>query len=82
MSSDPTGTLNTAPALRLIVSSDGDPVDGTDDPTGTQNTAPALRLIVPPAQPGGYEPLDGPPAAASGSSAADSQEPSVVRRLF
>jgi hypothetical protein len=46
MSDDPTGTQNTAPALRLIVTDDPQPVETKKDPTGTQNTAPALRLIV------------------------------------
>jgi hypothetical protein len=45
---DPTNTDNASPALRLIVSSDDRPIDGTNDPTNTQNTAPALRLMVPP----------------------------------
>jgi hypothetical protein len=51
MNDDPTGTQNTAPALRLIVSTDPQPVGAENDPTGTQNTAPALRLIVTPAAP-------------------------------
>jgi hypothetical protein len=46
MSDDPTSTQNTAPALRLIVTDDPQPVETKKDPTGTQNTAPALRLIV------------------------------------
>ena len=45
---DPTGTQNTAPALRLIVTSDPSPVSDADDPTGTANTEPALRLISTP----------------------------------
>ena len=39
-------TQNIAPALRLIVTDDPQPVESKNDPTGTQNTAPALRLIV------------------------------------
>jgi hypothetical protein len=46
--SDPTNTDNGSPALRLIVTSDARPIDGSNDPTNTQNTAPALRLIVAP----------------------------------
>jgi hypothetical protein len=49
MSDGPTGTHDTAPALRLIAPSDSQPEEGDDDPTGTQNTSPALRLIVTPA---------------------------------
>jgi hypothetical protein len=49
MNDDPTGTENTAPALRLVPASDPASVEGQDDPTGTQNTPPALRLIVTPA---------------------------------
>jgi hypothetical protein len=48
MSDDPTGTDNTAPALRLIVTTDAEPTDPSHDPTGTDNAAPALRLIVAP----------------------------------
>jgi hypothetical protein len=48
MSDDPTGTDNTTPALRLVVTTDAQPTDASHDPTGTDNTAPALRLIVPP----------------------------------
>lgn len=48
MSDDPTGTENTAPALRLIVTSDAAPAGPVDDPTGTQNTPPALRLVATP----------------------------------
>ena len=44
MSTDPTGTDNTAPALRLIVTTDPEPV--SPDPTGTGNAPPALRLVV------------------------------------
>ena len=50
MSSDPTGTQNSPPALRLIVTSDPTPLSPAADPTGTDNTAPALRLIVTPDQ--------------------------------
>lgn len=45
---DPTGTQNTAPALRLIVTTDPRPVTDSDDPTATANTEPALRLISTP----------------------------------
>jgi hypothetical protein len=48
MSDDPTGTDNTAPALRLVVTTAADLPDASHDPTGTDNVAPALRLIVPP----------------------------------
>jgi hypothetical protein len=48
MSDDPTGTDNTTPALRLVVTTDAQLTDASHDPTGTDNTAPALRLIVPP----------------------------------
>jgi hypothetical protein len=48
MSDDPTGTDNTAPALRLVVTTDPEPTDADHDPTGTDNATPALRLIVPP----------------------------------
>ncbi|HET6794714.1 MAG TPA: hypothetical protein VFH45_09745 [Acidimicrobiales bacterium] len=44
MSTDPTGTDNTPPALRLIVTADPEPT--TPDLTGTQNGPPALRLVV------------------------------------
>jgi hypothetical protein len=46
MSDDPTGTDNTAPAVRLIVTTSPDPVDASHDPTATDDNAPALRLIV------------------------------------
>jgi hypothetical protein len=46
MSVDPTGTQNTAPALRLIATTDPAPIDSGPDPTGTRNTDPALRLIA------------------------------------
>jgi hypothetical protein len=52
MSEDPTGTQNDAPALRLIVTTDAEPIGGALDATATENTAPALRLIVPAARPG------------------------------
>jgi hypothetical protein len=47
MSNDPTGTDNTTPALRLVVTTAAESSDASHDPTGTDNTAPALRLIVP-----------------------------------
>jgi hypothetical protein len=49
MSDDPTNTDNGHPALVLIVTTDAQPIDGTNDPTGTENGSPALRLAVPPA---------------------------------
>lgn len=48
MTDDPSGTENTPPALRLIVTTDAAPAGSGDDPTGTQNTPPALRLVAPP----------------------------------
>jgi hypothetical protein len=51
MSDDATGTDNTAPAIRLMVTSDSEPTDKGSDPTGTDNAAPALRLIVPGGEP-------------------------------
>jgi hypothetical protein len=48
MSTDPTGTKNQDPALRLIVTTDSSAYVSGTDPTNTRNLAPALRLIVPP----------------------------------
>ena len=50
MSGDPTNTDNRHPALVLIVTTDGQPIGGTNDPTATENTTPALRLAVPPVE--------------------------------
>ena len=71
---DPTGTQNTDPALRLIVTGDPNPVSDADDPTGRRNSrSPSHPRPGPP----GFRPLEprsdiilgeGPSATAAGRS--------------